>query len=799
MAKEAVFVVTLSPAPTTSVTVNYTTRDGTATAAGGDYTPTSGTLTFAVGETSKEVVVPIQLASTGEASEQFYLDVTWPSGSSNTVADGTGVCTIPGSTTVVESYLDRFTWTYNTLKADSTGFFGPPTGTKAKTVPYHSLENLIVEAPDWGHQSVSETVSFWAKLEAWKFILSGSMTGYQAMWNSVEANFIPSAANQPVGTFTPASPATFLPNQNNPNLYPVMPDISMTVGADPLYAPLYATYGTKSMYLMHWIWDTDGVYGFKNGDGTTTQVAINSFQRGLQESSWETITQPEWEDWTNGGGTYGYLPLFGKSKPTYSTAPFEYAKQWRYTCAPDAEVRLIESAYQAHKVDTGAVLTSFDGKAKKMGDYLRYALYDKYFKPIGGSSGTVTDASGCHYLVSWYVSWGGEIPATGMTSSWGFRIGSSESHFGYNGVMAAYAMATSGGAYSPTTTGAASMWETSLARQLEFIRWLQTPEGAIAGGVSNSWYDQYVVPTDGRQTTTFYGMYYTYSPVWHDPPSNKWAGFQYWGVERVAALYLEVADKTGTFNTDIRTKCGVILDRFVAWVLAHSSLTTSAFTIPGELSWTSPTAVAGQTTTAPNLEGVYEYLPTLTWPGSSPNYATFWSGSAVPNPNLKCTITATSDGLGEGAALAQLLIQYAKAKVNAGGVLTDYIPGSSTYTVEAALILAKGILDRIWNNSKDTKGFTHDEVRADYNRYDDPVFVPSGFTGTMPNGDVINSSSTFISIRTFMRSDPDWTKIQAYLDGGSAPTFRYHRFWHITEIACAFAMMHKHFPSQVPG
>ena len=52
------FAVTLDPAATGRVTVDYATADWTATA-GSDYTTTSGTLTFAAGETSKTVSVPI--------------------------------------------------------------------------------------------------------------------------------------------------------------------------------------------------------------------------------------------------------------------------------------------------------------------------------------------------------------------------------------------------------------------------------------------------------------------------------------------------------------------------------------------------------------------------------------------------------------------------------------------------------------------------------------------------------------------------------------------------------------------
>ena len=49
------FAVTLSRAPSGTVTVDFATSDGTATA-GSDYTATSGTLTFAAGETAKTVL-----------------------------------------------------------------------------------------------------------------------------------------------------------------------------------------------------------------------------------------------------------------------------------------------------------------------------------------------------------------------------------------------------------------------------------------------------------------------------------------------------------------------------------------------------------------------------------------------------------------------------------------------------------------------------------------------------------------------------------------------------------------------
>jgi hypothetical protein len=55
---DLVFTVHLSAASSNSVTVDYATADGSAIA-GSDYVATSGTLTFAPGETAMPISVPI--------------------------------------------------------------------------------------------------------------------------------------------------------------------------------------------------------------------------------------------------------------------------------------------------------------------------------------------------------------------------------------------------------------------------------------------------------------------------------------------------------------------------------------------------------------------------------------------------------------------------------------------------------------------------------------------------------------------------------------------------------------------
>ena len=62
-----------------SVTVDYATADGTATA-GSDYTQTSGTFSFAAGEKGKLFTVPIVNDSRNEANKTFKLTLTNPAG-----------------------------------------------------------------------------------------------------------------------------------------------------------------------------------------------------------------------------------------------------------------------------------------------------------------------------------------------------------------------------------------------------------------------------------------------------------------------------------------------------------------------------------------------------------------------------------------------------------------------------------------------------------------------------------------------------------------------------------------------
>ncbi|MFE7983551.1 glycoside hydrolase family 48 protein [Streptomyces cellulosae] len=703
------FEVKLSKQPSANVTVTTARASGNT----GLSVSSGATLTFTPSNWSTAQRVTVAADSAGTGSAVFESTAAGHAKASVTV-------TQLGAT---KSYEARFLELYDKITDPANGYFSP------EGIPYHSVETLIVEAPDHGHETTSEAYSYLLWLQAMYGRISGDWTRFNDAWETMEQYAIPTAADQPTTSFyDPSKPATYAPEHDTPNEYPSQLDSNVSVGRDPIAAELKSAYGTDNVYGMHWIQDVDNVYGYGNSPGKceagpsdTGPSYINTFQRGPQESVWETVTQPTCDAFKY-GGTNGYLDLFTKDA--------SYAKQWKFTNAPDADARAVQAAYWADlwakEQGKGSQVAGTVAKAAKMGDYLRYAMYDKYFKKIGNCTstscpaGTGKDAS--HYLLSWYYAWGG---ATDTSAGWSWRIGSSHAHGGYQNPLAAYALANYAPLKPKSATGAAD-WAESYERQLEFYRWLQSDEGAIAGGATNSWAGRYTTPPSG--TPTFYGMYYDEKPVYHDPPSNQWFGFQAWSLERVAEVY----QQTGN------AQAKAVLDKWVDWALSETTV---------------------------NPDGSFLFPSTLKWSGKPDT----WNPSSPgANSGLHVEVVDYTNDVGVAGAYAKILTYYAARS-------------GDTEAAETA----KALLDGMWENHQDDLGIAVPETRADYERFDDPVYVPSGWTGAMPNGDRIDSSSTFVSIRSFYKDDPAWSKIESYLKGGAAPVFTYHRFWAQADIATA--------------
>ncbi len=621
-------------------------------------------------------------------------------------------------------YKSRFDTMYQKIKDPSNGYFS------TEGIPYHSIETLLVEAPDYGHVTTSEAFSYYMWLEAMKGRFSGDFTGFGKSWDIAEKYIIPSSQDQPnssMSKYDPNKPATYAPEYETPNQYPAKLDTGAPVGKDPISKELVSAYGTNMIYGMHWILDVDNWYGYGlRADGKSRPSYINTFQRGEQESTWETIPQPCW-DGMNFGGKNGYLDLF--------TGDNSYSKQFKYTDAPDADARAVQATYWADQWAKmqGKDVSTYVGKATKMGDYLRYSMFDKYFRKIGSPQTAGTGYDSAHYLLSWYYAWGG-----GIGSDWAWVIGSSHNHFGYQNPMAAWILSADA-TFKPKSTNGASDWGKSLSRQIEFYQWLQSAEGAIAGGASNSYNGRY--ETWPSSTATFYGMGYTANPVYADPGSNTWFGMQVWSMQRMAEYYYQTKD----------AKVKSLLDKWAKW--ANSTIQF-------------------------NADGTFQIPSTIDWSGQPDT----WNGTYTGNPNLHVTVVNSGADLGVASSLANTLAYYAAAS------------GDATSKTNA-----KKLLDGMWNNYQDSKGISVPETRNDYHRFlDQEVYVPSGWTGTMPNGDKIQSGIKFIDIRSKYKQDPDWARVEADLKAGKSPTMVYHRFWAQSEFAIANGVYAILFPEPDP-
>lgn len=690
----------------------------------------------------------------------------------------------------------RFLTLYNQIKDPANGYFSP------EGIPYHSVETLISEAPDYGHMTTSEAYSYWMWLEALYGHYTGNWSTLEAAWDNMEKFIIPvnegdGKEEQPtMSYYNPNSPATYAAEYNQPDKYPSELNGKYPAGKDPIDAELRATYGNNQTYLMHWLVDVDNWYGFGNLlNSSHTATYVNTFQRGEQESVWEAVPHPSQDDKSFGKTGEGFMSIFTKE----AQAP---SAQWRYTNATDADARAIQAMFWAKEL--GYNNQVYIQKAEKMGDYLRYGMYDKYFQKIGsganGSPATGTGKDAAHYLMGWYTSWGGGL---GQTGNWAWRIGASHAHQGYQNVMAAYALSNPDGGLIPASPTAQQDWNKSLERQLEFYTWLQSAEGAIAGGASNSFNGDYSAYPAG--SSTFYGMVYDDAPVYHDPPSNNWFGMQAWGVERIAELYYTLAQKGDTTSENFKMAKQVITN-WVDWskdyVFANERPVSDADgyylnsqgqrILGGKNAQVATTAAPGEFWIPGNLE----------WSGQ-PNT---WSGFAgsTTNSNLKVVTKDPTQDTGVLGSYIKALAFFAAG--------TKAETGSYTPLGDHAKTLSKDLLDTAWDYNNG-KGIVTKEARNDYFRYfEKEIFFPAGWSGLFGQGNVIPGNNGIPSdpakggngvyigysdLRPNITSDPDWQYlVNKYNDSwnpvtkkweNGAPEFTYHRFWSQVDMATAYA------------
>ncbi len=165
----AVFTVSLSNVIGEAVTVDFATAGGTATA-GSDYTAVSGTLTFAPGELTKTIDVPIHGDTLDEPDETFFLNLS--NVANATLADAQAAGTIVNDEAILAvsdvtlaegnsgAVSALFTITLATASSQTiTASYATANGTATAGSDYVAASGSVAFAPGQTSQSVSVTVN----------------------------------------------------------------------------------------------------------------------------------------------------------------------------------------------------------------------------------------------------------------------------------------------------------------------------------------------------------------------------------------------------------------------------------------------------------------------------------------------------------------------------------------------------------------------------------------------------------------------------------------------------------------
>ena len=704
-----------------------------------------------------------------------------------------------------ETYAQRFMSLYDDVYTQ-----GKTNGYLSKDgVPYHSVEELICEAPDYGHETTSEAMSYivWIAAMHDNIVKKGIVDGASGSdladaWKTLEA-LIPSA-DQQSGFFKVSqeglSAQVSAEHPDDIGLYPSTGGQS-NVGKNPLgktFASAYSSEGRE--YLLHWLADVDDWYGFggsaRGEKGNLT--FINTFQRGDQESCFETIPHPAIETLEYGAEGTGMKFAFQEST----------AKSWSYTNAPDAEDRAIQAVYAANRWGVGNA--SVSSKAGMMGDFCRNDMYDKYYKKIGCQSMQADSDGGGdqgkHYLMAWYTAWGGAQDGT-----WAWQIGCSHAHQFYQNPLAAFGLLYDKDlSAGMKAEGAKKDYETSLKRQLEFYLWLSSKEGPFAGGATNCWMGDYSAYPSG--VSTFYDMAYIEQPVYADPGSNNWTGNQYWATQRLAELYyILCTDPTAEAacadikpgGVSVKEALKIVLDKWVKFFTSETKIN----------------------------DGFYEVPSSLKWSGQPEN----WNNKYTENTGLSASTAGWQHtDLGCVCSCANTFIYYAKANgasnIDAKGRVTD-----SDDLAEHALFLAQQLMDQTWDAARDDIGLSLVDHNGSLARFWAQDVDTDGKGGRYPYYEVTDGSK-FIDLRQMYKDEGQsyselykeleaaykadvaaGAKMVEFKDTGKTYSYGmdcatdcsaftnvasvdllYHRFWHAGDIMMSLGTMAELYPEAKP-
>ncbi len=704
-----------------------------------------------------------------------------------------------------ESYASMFASLYDDVitNGQTNGYLSKNTNGSSFGIPYHSVETLCIEAPDYGHETTSEAMSYivWVAAMHDALVANNKISGssdIQKAWKTLEA-IIP-GWSEASGRNNDVLYETFwTQNQiqsdvarelDTPQEYPTKATGSKTT--NPLWSTFKTAYGgDKGYYLMHWLADVDDWYGFSGGNGKFT--FINTFQRGEQESCFETVPHPCLEE-LQYGNKDGIKGIFNGPN---------VAAQYAFTNAPDAEDRAIQAIFFGNHwgVNAGEV----SALAGKMGDQCRNDMFDKYYLEIGCQNidSTPSSAKSQHYLMGWYTSWGGALGKSKSDYTWAWQIGCSHSHQFYQNPLAAYALLTDTNMQQGIAdkSGDKKDYEESLKRQIEMYLWLQSREGPFAGGCTNSFRGRYEKYPSGYPT--FYDMVYTPHPVYADPGSNHWIGNQVWSTQRLAELYYYLCtegDNSGVKvcngTMTLKEALEAVLERWIDWFEKNTIIED---TDPDGNYWD------------------YAIPSTLDWGSSDTDYSVApdtWNGKYDPDGNQKlhCVIKGYGKGdVGCVSSLCNTLIYYAKAKGVAASESQDSTAKDDSIAAKG-LRLANRLLTKQWNEGRDEIGISFLDHNGSLNRvFEQWVYIPKDYTGTMPDGSKLQysdenapleSRTTFASIRTKYQKDKMYQDLEKVWKENNGKTEKYeyklHRFWHAGDALMSYGGMALLYPEVEP-
>ncbi|WP_168188951.1 retention module-containing protein [Thiomicrorhabdus sediminis] len=300
----AIFTVSLSEAATSTVTVSYTTADGTATA-GLDYTAVSGVLTFAPGETVKQIAVPISPDTIYEGNETFDVNLTNPSNA--TISDAQGLGTIVDNDAEPTITIDDVTVNEDAGTATFTVSLSNPSAFPV-SVDYATADGSATAGLDYTAQSgtlnfaagdTTETITvpisedlIYEGNETFDVNLTNpsnaTISDAQGLGTIVDNDAEPTITIDDVTVNEDAGTATFTVSLSNPSAFPVSVDYATADGS----ATAGLDYTAQS-----------GTLNFAAGDTTETiTVPISedliyegneTFDVNLTNASNATISDPQ--------------------------------------------------------------------------------------------------------------------------------------------------------------------------------------------------------------------------------------------------------------------------------------------------------------------------------------------------------------------------------------------------------------------------------------------------------------------------------------------------------------------------